>query len=187
MNHIPFIQAYQTRVLAGAVSAGTSTLNYYLDLKAGETPVHPILGASNVNPNISYSAPSDAMEDYDHINDGFDEIVVAVFLDTATTGGVPTVAVYECDDISGTNARLIDDVSYATASLTSTALTATTDDDKLILLDVVRATGRFLNVRITRATQNIALNGVLAILGNPKRIPVQRHSTVYDQKLAYES
>ena len=52
---------------------------------------------------------------------------------------------------------------------------------------MTRATGRFLNVRITRATANIALNGVLTILGNPKRIPVQKHSTVFDQKVAYES
>lgn len=187
MNHIPFVQAYQTRVLAGAVSAGTSTLNYYFDTKSGETPVHPVLGASNVNPNIAYVAPSDAMETYDHQNDGFDSVTVNVFIDDVTTGAVVTVALYECDDISGTNARLIDDVSYATATLTPDALTATTDADKIIILDVVRATGRFFNVRITRATQNSALNGVWVVLGNPKRIPVQKHSTVYAQKVAYES
>lgn len=187
MSHLPFLIQYQPRVLVGAVAAGTTTLNYYMDLRAGGTPVHPILGASNINPTTTYSAPADPLGTFEHLNEGFDEVAVLVFLDTATTGGVPTVALYECDDIIGTNARLMDDVSYGQATLTSTALTGTTDDDKLIILDVTRATGRFVNVRITRATQNIALNGVIAILGKSKHMPTQQHSTVYDSKTAFES
>lgn len=187
MNIQPFVQSYQTRVLVGAVAAGTSTLNYYMDLRAGGTQSSPVLGASNINPTIAYSAPSDPLGTNEQLNESFDEVAVLVFLDDATTGGVPTVSLYECDDIIGTNARLMDDVSYGQATLTSTALTATTDADKLIILDVSRATGRFVNVRITRATQNIALNGVLAILGKPRRMPVEKHSSVYDQKVAFES
>jgi hypothetical protein len=187
VSDLPLIQAYQFRVLAGAVAAGTSTLNYYIDLRSGATPVSPLLGAANINPTQSYSAPADQLGDFENLNEGFDEVVAVVFLDTATTGGVPTVAAYTCDDITGTNAALMDNVTRGSATLTSTALTATTDDDKLILLDVSRATGRFVNIRITRATQNIALNGVLAVLGKPRRYPVQQHTTVYDQKVAYES
>lgn len=187
MGNLPLIQANQFRVVVGAVTAGTSTLNYYVDTRSGGTLTSPILGAANINPTTTYSAPADALTDFEHLNEGFDELTVAVFLDTATTGGVPTVALYSCDDISGTNAVLMDNVTRGTATLTSTALTGTTDDDKLILLDVNRITGRFVNIRITRATQNIALNGVLAVLSKPRRYPVQQHTTVYDQRIAYES
>ena len=187
MNDLPLIQAYQFRVLAGAVSAGTSTLNYYIDLRSGGTPVSPILGSANINPTTTYSAPADALGDFENLNEGFDEVVAAVFLGAVTTSAVPTVAAYTCDDISGTNATLMDNVTRGTATLTSAALTGTTDDNKLILLDVSRATGRFVNIRITRATANIALNGVIAILGKPRRYPVEKHSTVYDQKVPYES
>lgn len=53
-------------------------------------------------------------------------------------------------------------------------------DDKLIILDVVRPTERYIEVQVFHVTQDAPFDGVIAIQYGARNVPVTQGSTVYD-------
>jgi hypothetical protein len=187
-----FLDQNQVRVLAGAVASGTSTLSYRLDILKSKVVIPPTsVGAPStfpVNPNVSAASESNPLGVYEERSEGFDELTVLVHLGAVANGATTRVELYQVNDLDGTAPRLIERVARGRARLDCPALTATTDDNKVLILDVNRPTGRFFEVRITRSGAAVALNSVLAVLSQPGRMPVSQDSaSVRLTRMAYES
>lgn len=183
---IPLIQACQWRSLGGVTAAGTTTVNYDIDLQLqSKTFVPPFPGAMNVNPTQTYTAPATTLGSQEFRNEGGDQVVFVVHLGAVVTGSVVTVSCYKTDDASGTNPVLMNSVSFATAQIATAALTGTTDDNKLILLNVNRPNSRYMRLTVARATQNAAINSVQMVMGDLARTPSHQSSTVIAQKVAF--
>lgn len=53
-------------------------------------------------------------------------------------------------------------------------------DNKLVILDVVRPTERYIEVQLFHTTQNAPFDGIIAIQYGARNAPVTQGSTVYD-------
>lgn len=69
------------------------------------------------------------------------------------------------------------DLSGATADLSAD------DDDKLLLVEIYRPRERYVRPVIVRATADSAIDGVVAILRDPQRMPVVQPTDVGDSAL----
>lgn len=61
---------------------------------------------------------------------------------------------------------------------TATTATATSADNKLIVVDVLRPSQRYVFASLTRATANAVLDGLIAIQYGTKSLPVTQGTTV---------
>lgn len=65
------------------------------------------------------------------------------------------------------------------ADLAGTSITiADTDDNKMIVHEVLKPKERYLRLAISRATQNATIDGLIIELFNPRTMPVTQDSTV---------
>lgn len=102
---------------------------------------------------------------------GFDSVCfVAVTGDVVNTA-VGTLKAY-CGDASN-----VSDGAYATATATFTA-TASSADDKLVILDVIRPGKRYIRADFVRATANIPVESIIGIRYNAKTNPTTQPSDV---------
>jgi hypothetical protein len=187
--NFPLLNMAQFVVIGGATAAGTTAVDFtVVDMgDTGGTRVLPPSIALPINPTLSApGAASDPLTTYEHSNDGFEQITIVVMLGDNVAAGVPTLELYKVDNTNGDNPALVNDVSYATASLSPGALHGTTDDNKALVLTVVKPIGRYFRAKLTRATQNVTVVGALAILTASRRYPVTQHSSVLASKVAYE-
>jgi len=87
-----------------------------------------------------------------------------------TSGGVQSIEVHQSDD---------DGVADAySALLGSNVVVADDDDNKVAVVEIVKPTKRYLKCVVNRATQNSAIDGILAILTGLKNYPVTQGATV---------
>jgi hypothetical protein len=125
---------------------------------------------------------------------GFDAICIVVALNTVVAGGVLTVTLQDNSlnqtggmanvsatiaQVSGsTNGATVQNSTYAGLQVTDTGgLTS----NGLVLLDVALSQLQYYQVVITRATANIALDGVFGVLYRSKQRPVVQDATVVGQ------
>jgi len=105
---------------------------------------------------------------------GFNSCLFLTMLGTVTSTGVPAIKVQQSSDDGATDAY---------SDLEASAFAATdTDDDKIIAVEVMRPTKRYLKLILTRTTANVVLDGIVAILGNPQVVPVTQ-STIGNEVL----
>lgn len=102
---------------------------------------------------------------------GFDSVVLIAALGDVTNTAVATLKAY-CGD----NSALSDGV-YKTATATITA-DATSADNKLLILDIVKPGKRYVRADLVRATANIVVDAVVALRYNAKTLPVTQGSDV---------
>lgn len=108
---------------------------------------------------------------------GYDSILLV-----ATTGDVTNTAVGTLKAYIGDNAALSDG-AYATSTAEFTA-TATSADNKIVVLDVVKPGKRYVRADFVRATANIVVENIIAIKYNAKTYPVTQGADVVDSDIS---
>ena len=90
---------------------------------------------------------------------GFNSAMFLVLLGALTDTTVPSIKIQQSDD---------DGVADGYSDLEGTAYAVTdADDNKVIAVEVIRPTKRYLKLILARTTANAVLDGIVAILGNP--------------------
>lgn len=102
---------------------------------------------------------------------GFDSVIFILLMgDNADTATIGLIAKSNAaDSTSG---------STTEKTGTNTALTATSGDNKLVIVDLHRPTLRYAYVTVDRGTANVVIDGVIAIQYNSKAQPITQGSTV---------
>lgn len=89
---------------------------------------------------------------------GFNSAMFLVLLGALTDTTVPSIKIQQSDD---------DGVADGYSDLEGTAFAVTdADDNKVIAVEIIRPTKRYLKLILARATANAVLDGILCILGN---------------------
>ena len=123
-------------------------------------------------------APVAAADDTDQNTDildmsGYESVCFVVPVTDSVATGVATITAQQ----NTTNS----DTGMAALSGAVATATCTTNDDlnnKLLVLDVVKPTERYVGAAVTSATANIAFGNTLAILYNSRNLPFSAHSTI---------
>lgn len=108
---------------------------------------------------------------------GFDSVLLIAILGDVTVNAVVTLKAY-CGD-----AAALGDGAYKTTTATVTA-TATSADDKLLILDVVKPGKRYVRADLVRATANAVVDGIIAIRYNARLIPTTQPADVVDSDIS---
>lgn len=100
---------------------------------------------------------------------GFDGVVFLTLMGTITTGAVVSMKAQACSDISGSNPT----------DLAGTAVAIADDqDNKVARLEIYRPQQQFVRPRVSRATQNAVVDGIIAILFKGRVAPVVQDATL---------
>jgi hypothetical protein len=92
--------------------------------------------------------------------------------DNADTA-VPHLQVFMGDASNGSDA-----VQYA-GTAAATAVTATSGDSKMLLLDIEHPMKRYITIKLVRGTANIVVASITGLLYKPRDVPVTQGSDVY--------
>ena len=102
---------------------------------------------------------------------GYDSVLLIGILGDVTNTAVVTLKAY-CGDASN-----VSDGAYKTTTATITA-NATSADNKLLVLDVVRPGKRYVRADLVRATANAVVDGIVAIRYNARTNPTTQPADV---------
>lgn len=108
---------------------------------------------------------------------GYDSVCLVAILGDVTNTAVGTLKAY-CGD-----AAALGDGAYKTATATVTA-DATSADNKLLVLDVVKPGKRYVRADLVRATANIVVDGIIAYRYNARNIPTTQPSDVVHSNIS---
>lgn len=103
-------------------------------------------------------------------------------LGIAILGDVTNTAVVTLKAYTGDNAALSDG-AYETVTATVTA-TASSADNKLLVLDIVKPGKRYCRFDLVRATANAVVDGIIALRYNYRVVPVTQGSDVVDSDIS---
>jgi hypothetical protein len=104
---------------------------------------------------------------------GFKGIMAIAHVGDNADTAVPHFQVFMGDAADGSDA-----VQYAGTSA-GTAMTATSGDDKLFIVDVEHPMKRYITFKFVRGTANIVIQSIIGILYKARDIPVTQGSDVY--------
>lgn len=132
----------------------------------------------------------------------FDKVLVATAAGTGDTLNGDILDLQNCDSVTGIailgdvtvdavltlkaytgNDSALADGAYETVTATVTA-TATSADDKLLILDVVKPGKRYVRFDLVRATANAVVNGIIGIRYNFRSIPTNQSADVVDSDIS---
>lgn len=100
---------------------------------------------------------------------GFETVVFLVALGAIVSGAATSVKAQQGAASNGSDA----------ADLAGTGITvADTDDNLVVALEVHRPTDRYVRPVVLRATQNVTVDGIVAILFNGRKAPIALDATV---------
>lgn len=101
--------------------------------------------------------------------DGFESVTFIVPFGAITAGGVQSVKAEQSDDDGST-----DDYT----DLEGSGITVADDDDNgVVILEIMRPMKRYVRCTVLRATQNSAIDGIIAIQSGPSTAPVTQDAT----------
>jgi len=103
-------------------------------------------------------------------------------LGIAVLGDVDNTAVVTLKAFTGNEAAL-GDGAYETVTATVTA-TATSADDKLLLLDIVKPGKRYCRFDLVRATANAVVDSIVGVRYNFRNIPTTQPSDVVNSAVS---
>ena len=109
---------------------------------------------------------------------GFDSVMFVLLLGDVTIADVLTLTAKSNPTSSTTGG------TSEGAVAAQTDPDGTSEDNKVVVLDILRPTQRYIFADITRITANAAIDGVLAIQYNAKSMPQTQGSTVLASALA---
>ncbi len=99
---------------------------------------------------------------------GYDSVMFGVLFGAIVSGAVTSIKVRQ-DTVTGMGSA---------ADLTGTSITvADTDDNKITLTEIFRPLERFLDVVVSKATQNSTVDGIFAIQFNASGLPTTQDAT----------
>jgi len=132
----------------------------------------------------------------------FDKVLVATAAGTADTLAGDILDLQNCDSVTGIailgdvtatsvvtlkaftgNEAALGDGAYETVTATVTA-TATSADNKLLVLDVVKSGKRYCRFDLVRATANAVVDGIIGIRYNYRAIPTTQGADVVDSDIS---
>lgn len=105
-----------------------------------------------------------------------DSVIGIVALGDVANTAVATLKAYTGD------AANLSDGAYEAVTATVTA-DATSADDKLLILDVIRPGKRYCRFDLVRATANIEVDGIVGIRYNYKAVPTTQGTDVVDSDI----
>lgn len=108
---------------------------------------------------------------------GFDSVCFICKLGDVTDTAVLTLKAYAGDESD------VSDGAYKTNNATVTA-GATSADDKLLVLDVIKPGSRYVRADLVRATANAVVESIVAIKYNARTKPRTQGSTVIDSEIS---
>lgn len=108
---------------------------------------------------------------------GYDSVVLVAILGDVTATSVLTLKAF-CGD-----APALGDGAYKTATATVTA-DATSADNKLLVLDVIRPGKRYVRADLVRATANAVVDGIIAYRYNARNAPTTQPSDVVHSNIS---
>lgn len=101
---------------------------------------------------------------------GWTGVVFVAKLGDVTSGSVLGLAAYD-SDANGSGSDDLENPLAFTAG-------ASDADNKLMILDIVRPTRRYVHAVLSRGTQNAVVDGIWAVKYGPKDTPVTQGATV---------
>ena len=105
-----------------------------------------------------------------------DSVTGIAILGDVTAAAVVTLKAYTGDEPA------LGDGAYETVTATVTA-DATSADDKLLVLDVIKPGKRYCRFDLVRATANAVVNGVIGVRYNFRTIPTTQGTDVVDSDI----
>ena len=106
-----------------------------------------------------------------------DSVTGIAILGDVTDTAVLTLKAYTGDDSA------LSDGAYESVTATVTA-TATSADDKLLVLDVIRPGKRYCRFDLVRATANAVVDGIIGVRYNYRAIPTTQPTDVVDSDIS---
>lgn len=108
---------------------------------------------------------------------GYDAVLYVVLFGTVTDNSVLTATANE-------NASNSNSGGTAVTGGATAAVTAATNSNNVMLVDVVRQSKQYSYLTITRTAQNAAIDGVIAIQYRTRSLPVTQPTTVIGSALS---
>ena len=105
-----------------------------------------------------------------------DSVTGIAILGDVTTAAIVTLKAYTGDEPA------LGDGAYESITATVTA-TATSADDKLLVLDIIKPGKRYCRFDLVRATANTVVNGVIGVRYNFRTIPTMQGTDVVDSDI----
>ena len=105
-----------------------------------------------------------------------DSVTGIAILGDVTTAAIVTLKAYTGDEPA------LGDGAYESITATVTA-TATSADDKLLVLDIIKPGKRYCRFDLVRATANAVVNGVIGVRYNFRTIPTMQGTDVVDSDI----
>ncbi len=99
---------------------------------------------------------------------GWDGVLFVFFFGTITSSAVTTIKAQQGAASNGSDAA---DLAGTEQSV------ADTDDNKIAMIDIRRPSKRYVRPAVTRATANVVIDGVVAVLYRGEMTPAAAHST----------
>ena len=103
---------------------------------------------------------------------GYDGIMYICSLGTVTSGSVLTLTTYGATTSTASGGVAI------TGGATSPVTDAGASSNKLLIVDVLRPSTRYVYATLTRTTQNAVVNGIIAVRYKTRSVPVTADASV---------
>lgn len=100
---------------------------------------------------------------------GFDSCVFTCIVGAITGSGTVNMAIYQSAD----------DVTYNAIPECAAQADLSADSDKLLSIEVVKPTDRYLKATITRKIANSILGGVITIRHKARKAPITQNASMY--------
>lgn len=108
---------------------------------------------------------------------GYDAIAVIADLGTLTDGAQPVLTMKQGSQSGGGDAANATDPAGNT--IATPAFTAASQANGVLMAELIRPSKRYVTPVLTRATQNVVVNCMIALLYRAKKAPVTQGSTVF--------
>lgn len=110
---------------------------------------------------------------------GFDGVIFIALLGTVTDASVVTLTAKENTASSTSSPTPTSVTGGATADIT-----AATDSNHYLVVDVIRPSKRYVYAALTRTTQNAVIDGVIAIQYRSRTVPVSQPAALVGSALS---
>ena len=111
---------------------------------------------------------------------GYDSVIFVLMVGTVTGGGAVITAAVKSNTASSTGSP----TPVAETNATCTHTDSGSDSNGIFVVDEIRPSQRYVFLDVTRTTENVAIDGVLAIQYNSKNMPTTLSSSVIASALA---
>lgn len=106
---------------------------------------------------------------------GFNSVTFVVLFGAIVSGALTSVKAQQSSDNGSTDG--FSDIAGSAVTV------ADTDDNKVAVLEIHNPEKRYVKPFVDRGTQNATVDGIIAILSNPRELPIDDDTTVIEPVL----